>query len=488
MKTSTSPLLALIGLSPFLLTGLASAQSWIGTTGDWNTPSNWAGGTLPTNGPTTETRVLNGTVQLTGAATTNSFWLGGTGPGQIGTATLNIGNGGIYNSNATYIGPNNGGTGTVNVSGTGIWNSSGSNTQLYIGISNGNGKVNVTAGGTVNSVGGVYVGYAATGTVTLNGASSLWQANGGMAVGMQGGNGTLTLESGGTLRVGSSGTGGLGLGGGTPSNGTLNLGSGGAAGVLTASLVATGAGSTGKVNFNHNESAYTFAPRLEGNLSVEQKGSGTTILTAIGSTYTGGTTVTGGRLVANNASGSAFGTGNVLVNANTTLAGSGRFTGSATINGTYAPGNSVGNLTSGALTIGATGVYEWEINKADGAAGVAGGGWDLATVNGALAFQPGATLSIESLGLDNLTGAATGFNESLNYLWTIATATGGITGAGNVTLDTSSFQNPHSGVFALTTSGNNLQLSYTAVPESAVSLLAAGAVILLSGRRKRIGR
>lgn len=486
MKPFLFPFGAAAGLLPLLVAGTASAQSWLPATGvhDWNTPSNWGGGAVPTNGPTTETRVLNGNVELTGTGTTNSFWIGGTGPGQIGVGTLTIKDGGVYNSNATYVGPNNGGDGTINVTGTGIWNSSGNNTQLYVGISGGTGKVNVTGGGTVNSSGPTYVAYSSNtqGIVTI-GAGSRWNVNGSMTLGVMGGSGSATVEGGGVLRIlsGGNGTLAMGVSGGS---GTLNLGTGGVAGVLQASAVATGSGGSGKVNFNHNETAYTFQAQIQGNISVEQKGTGTTILSGA-SNYTGGTTVTGGRLVANNTAGSAFGTGSVSVNANTTLAGIGGFTGSATILGTYAPGNSVGNLTSGALTIGATGTYEWEMNQADGQAGRSSGGWDLATVNGALVFQPGATLSIESLGLDNLAGQAAGFNGNTNYLWTIATATGGISGVENVTLDASGFQNPHDGVFALTTSGNNLQLSFTAVPEPSGALLAAGAVIAAVGRRRR---
>lgn len=478
MKT-TFPLFLL----PFLLCATASGQTWNGSNGDWNVASNWAGSMLPISS-SGESRVLNGNVVLTSSGETFSFYLGGHPLWSAGLASLTIKDGGAFSSNASYIGMI--GNGTLNVQANSSWTIRDLG-QTYIGFSAGGiGAVNVTGGGSVSSAGPTYVGYGASssGSIRISGQNSVWtlSGNGGMTLGyLNGGTGSLTLEDGGKLTSTQSSSWVI-LGG--SGNGTLNLGSGGAAGRLEVTEVfgATGA-NVGKVNFNHNESAYTFQPRITQNNAVEQKGTGTTIITGA-NTYTGGTTVSGGKLVANNSTGSAFGTGSVLVNADTTLSGIGSFTGAATIHGVYAPGNSVGRLTSGALTVAAGGAYQWEINKADGTAGTTAGGWDLAQVNGQLTFAPGATINIVSLGLDNLAGAATGFDENLSYLWNIATATGGISGAENVTLDASGFQNPHNGIFGLSVSGNNLRLTYTPVPEASTACFAVVATFALCARRR----
>lgn len=327
--------------------------------------------------------------------------------------------------------------------------SPGSNAALTLGA--------LTDGGTARTI-------TKTGAGALTLATSATSLVTSTAVNLQAGNinlnhanalgalSNVTISSGATLAVGTSvnatfgalnGTGSITLGGNTLTIGTSNN--------LTSSFGGTISGTNGKLVKN---------------------GAGTLTLTSA-HTYTGGTTISGGRVRANNSTGSAFGTGAVTVQLNTTLSGIGAFTGAATVHGTYAPGNSVGNLTSGSITVGSTGAYEWEINNATGTAGNTSGGWDLATINGTLVFQSGATLSLKSLGLDNLSGLATNFDGSASYSWKIAGTTGGITGLGNVTIDDSGFQNDHTGSFSLSVSGNDLLLRYTAVPEPAAVFLAS---------------
>ncbi|MGC4017554.1 MAG: autotransporter-associated beta strand repeat-containing protein [Luteolibacter sp.] len=480
------PLFIAAGLQP-----LAAVSVWknSGTT-DWFTDSNWFGG-IPTTS-NSETQMVNGTIAISrtdmGQALSNSIWLGGNGPGSAGTASLSITNGASLATVNGYIGVNNGSNATLNVSGTG--SSLTASSQLYLGMSNGSGTVamNISQGASVTVSGYLFVGYNATGNASVNvsGTGSILQANGGInSLGYLGGTGTMTISDGATVKLGSSGNGGLGFGN---SNGTgiLNIGTGGAAGTLIAYQVSSSSTTTGKINFNHNESAYTFSPFIYGNIAVEQKGSGTTTLTAA-NTYTGGTIVSAGKLVANNSTGSATGTGTVLAQANTTLAGNGTISGAVTMLGTFAPGNSVGKLNTGSLTIGATGTYAWEMNNASGTAGTTAGGWDLANITGTLTFQPGATLDIISLTTDNVSGQASNFNPLNSYLWTIATTTGGVNGVENVTLDTSAFQNTASGDFSLVVSGNNLQLSYSvaAVPEPSTILAFFGGTLALISRRKR---
>ena len=68
---------------------------------------------------------------------------------------------------------------------------------------------------------------------------------------------------------------------------------------------------------------------------------------ASGNSYDGTTTVNSGTLLANNASGSATGTGAVLVNRGAVLGGSGVISGSTTISGSLRPGNSIGTISIG---------------------------------------------------------------------------------------------------------------------------------------------
>lgn len=338
--------------------------------------------------------------------------------------------------------------------------STGANTSLTLGALNDGGTARII---TKSGAGSLVLGSAATGL--SNGTAVNLQAgsinlNHATALGSQS---AVNVSSGATLAIGTSVNVPLGALNGT---GTVTIGS-----------------NTLTIGTSNNLNS-SFGGSIGGtNGSVVKNGTGTLNLTSA-NTYTGGTTVSGGRVSANNASGSAFGTGNVTVQFNTTLSGIGSFAGAARIEGTYAPGNSVGNLTSGSVTVASGGAYEWEINNATGTAGNAAGGWDLATINGTLAFESGATLFIKSLGLDNLAGLAVNFDSSQNRSWIIATTTGGITGLGNVTLDDAGFQNIHDGTFSLAASGNDLLLHYNAIPEPTAALLVLlGATTLF--RRKR---
>ena len=75
-----------------------------------------------------------------------------------------------------------------------------------------------------------------------------------------------------------------------------------------------------------------------------QPGKGTLTLNAA-STYTGDTKIQAGRLLVNNATGSANGSGALWVSAGATLAGNGMVGGPVSVNGKLSPGNPVGILT-----------------------------------------------------------------------------------------------------------------------------------------------
>jgi len=90
------------------------------------------------------------------------------------------------------------------------------------------------------------------------------------------------------------------------------------------------------------------------------------------------------------------------------------------------------------------GNYVWEINDA---AGTKGTNWDWLNIYGALNITANSgnkfNLKIVSLTPANATGVVTNFDNTLTYIWTIASASGGITGfnASSFTLSRRRFKN-----------------------------------------------
>lgn len=189
----------------------------------------------------------------------------------------------------------------------------------------------------------------------------------------------------------------------------------------------------------------------------------------IANTLQNSTVVSNGWLIAANTTGSATGVSSVIVT-NSGTTGGGTLTGSGTISGSvtlHGGGISATNmaggcatLTTGAQTWGTGSSNIWTINNATGTAGTTSG-WDVLTINGALTIANGVTLYVESLTSANKQGALASFNNTQAYSWPIATATGGITGATNLTINTGKFANAlGSGQFALSVSSNTLYLNF----------------------------
>mgnify|MGYP000443884902 CR=1 FL=1 len=101
-------------------------------------------------------------------------------------------------------------------------------------------------------------------------------------------------------------------------------------------------------------------------------------------------------------------------------------------------------------------------------------------------------INLTSLTAGNAAGNVINFNSASNYSYTIATASGGISGFGTdkFTLNTSGFSNAlDGGTWSLAQSGNNLNLNYTAsaIPEPSTYAAILGAAALagwLSGHRE----
>jgi fibronectin-binding autotransporter adhesin len=252
---------------------------------------------------------------------------------------------------------------------------------------------------------------------------------------------------------------------------------------------------------------------------ITKIGSGTLNLSAA-NTYSGATAVNAGTLTVSG-SGSINNTGAINVAAGGTLrynsstaltvaptlagsgtsnravlGGTGPINASVTLNNlgdVLSPGNSPGIQT---YTIGQTWAsfsYDWEVNDFDGL--TAGTHYDQIAITNTLNLTGGSgsyILNILSLTAGNVDGLVPDFSE-INRSWTILTSTG-ITGfnALNWTLVTDpagpgAFTSSPAwgGTWALAQSGNDLVLSYTAVPEPRAALLGGIGLLMLLRRRRR---
>ncbi len=160
------------------------------------------------------------------------------------------------------------------------------------------------------------------------------------------------------------------------------------------------------------------------------------------------------------------------------IVGEGTVAGGMTIaaTATVAPGDPVGTLTTtGDVSFGGGGNYNWQVLDATGTAGSASG-WDLFDIGGALAITATSAdpfaINLWSLSAaDPLTsGDALNFDSTQTGTWTIASAVGGITGfaADAFTVSTAAangtdgFANAiGTGSFSLAVSGNDLNLVFT---------------------------
>jgi outer membrane autotransporter protein len=346
-----------------------------------------------------------GSFEQRGTGTTiligNSTYLGGT---TITAGTLQLGNGGTAGSITGDVTDN--GVFAVNrsdtytfpgaISGPGSFEQRGIGTTILIGNSTYIGGTTITAGtlqigngGTTGSI---------TGDITNNGILAFDRSNvltfSGVITGMgsvqQNGTGTTVLTGDSTY-----------IGGTTINAGTLQLGNGGTTGSIVGNVVDNGA-----LIFNRSNTL-TFSGVISGTGTVQQNGTGTTVLVS-DNTYAGMTTVNAGSLIVDGSIASA----QTLVNAGGLLGGKGLIGGNLVNSGIVSPGNSPGALTvSDNYTQNTNGTLRIEI------AGLLTSQHDLLVVGGHASL--GGTLQLIPLN---------GFQLHVGDKVTFLTAKGGVSG------------------------------------------------------------
>lgn len=235
------------------------------------------------------------------------------------------------------------------------------------------------------SFGTVQIGVSQSADLLVSGAGSTFTTAQDVQIGTtNSGTGMVTITDGGRVSTGT----GLKIGTDNSGNtGIVNIG-GGEGGAAAAAGFVDGAvifgPGVGRLNFNHTNSAYSFASGMSGNGTINQV-AGVTSLTGDSSAFTGTTKVSGGVLRVNGTLGDATSVTNVLTGG--TLGGSGTIGGNVSVadGGALAPGNSPGTLTiNGNLALAGGSALNFEF----GQAGASGGALnDLIHVGGNLTLD-----------------------------------------------------------------------------------------------------
>ncbi|WP_428306746.1 polysaccharide lyase family 8 super-sandwich domain-containing protein [Lacipirellula sp.] len=209
---------------------------------------------------------------------------------------------------------------------------------------------------------------------------------------------------------------------------------------------------------------------------LTKRGNGTLELFAA-SQYQGDTLVGNGKLKVSNATGSATGTGAVIVESGAVLTGNGSISGAVALQtgSMISPGATTGTLTTGAQTWAGGGAFRFEVAAVDpsqtsqsGKRGLLGGA-DWLAINGSLSIS--ATVAnpfvIDVAGLmGGVLGSVENWSAARNYSWTLATASGGISGfaTDRFVIDAADFAatNDVNGVWSINRLGNSLLLEYAA--------------------------
>ncbi len=277
--------------------------------------------------------------------------------------------------------------------------------EAYIGArqtTTGSGTLTVSSGGSVGISGITAVGEDSgdVGDLAITGAGSSFSTGhlklGGYGYSNLGGTANVSVDDGGSLTVDGTTTfftsvSNMTIDGGSFETNELTNDTGV---IATVSITDP---DTPALTVGINDGSSTFDGLIQntgsGKGSLEKVGSGTFTLTGA-NTYSGDTTIADGILLANNTSGSATGTGRVMVNSRGTLGGTGSVAGPVTIaiGGTLAPGASAESLSLGgdlALESGST--LAIELGGTD-----QGGDYDFIDVTGNVTLND-ATLDVTLL-------------------------------------------------------------------------------------------
>lgn len=232
----------------------------------------------------------------------------------------------------------------------------------------------------------------------------------------------------------------------------------------------------------------TYGGAISGLGAFVKIGTGKQILTGA-NTYGGTTTVNAGILVINGNNIAA--TGVVTVASGATLGGSGVVGGETIINGIHSPGNSPGLQTFvNGLTYNDGAMVNWELaTNSTGARGVDYDGIDV--TNGALTVNGTVHLNL----VFNSSGSSVAWSNSfwsMDHQWTfydVSATRNGTFVLGNVGGDSqgATLESIHPGAsFGISYSGNDVIISYAAVPEPDFLglALAAGLALLVFSRRR----
>lgn len=386
-----------------------------------------------------------GTFNLRTTASTGTAAVTVNGNCTLGSGAFNMTSSGVAALNVL---------GNFSVTSGATLNMSSSGTSSHVGTLNVAGHFSHT-GGTITETG------SASGAINFNGTAPQNYTGGGTMANTI----NLSVNTGATLMMGTSLV-------GSGSSGTFTLASGGTLGIGHAQGITT-SGTSGNIRVTGTRSYSASGKYVYSGTVPQVTGNGLpATLTASGS------------LTIDNPAGVALstnltGAGPVTVTTNGLLASTNGFAGPLILNGTVAPGASVGSLNTGAQTWSGGATYVWELNNATGAAG---SGYDRLNA-GANAIAIGASSAEKfTLKLVTLNGASPGlaanFSPNSVYTWTIASG-GSLNGfaAERFAIDASAFQNDiGSGVFRVQQSGGNLQLTFSRDVQITTTSLPIGEV------------